>query len=46
MVNAGFPARRAYGFERVDAGRVANAAVNRKFTPNQISGIVCEFPSN
>jgi hypothetical protein len=50
MVNDGFPCRRAYGFEMVDAPhpslRPAKARINRKFTPNQISRIFCSFSPN
>jgi hypothetical protein len=47
MVNVGFPASAGYGFEMVDARRAgvftAKTAINRKFTPNQINRIFCEF---
>jgi hypothetical protein len=47
MVNIGFPAPSWYGFEMVDApgGCHSNAkiAINRKFTPNQISRIFGGF---
>jgi hypothetical protein len=47
MVNAGFPEPAGYGFEMVDTAGFAffshNAAVNRKFTPNQINRFFREF---
>jgi hypothetical protein len=46
MVNVGFPARAGYGFERVDApgaAAYADGAINRKFTPNQISQLFHKF---
>jgi hypothetical protein len=50
MVNDGFPHRRAYGFEMVDAPgaslQPAKARINRKFTPNQISRILRRFSAN
>jgi hypothetical protein len=50
MVNDGFPHRRAYGFEMVDAPgasrQSAKARINRKFTPNQISRILRQFSAN
>jgi hypothetical protein len=50
MVNDGFPGRRAYGFEMVDAPGAslqrAKARINRKFTPNQISRIFRNFSPN
>jgi hypothetical protein len=50
MVNDGFPRRRAYGFEMVDAPdsslRPAETRINRKFTPNRISRIFRGFSPN
>jgi hypothetical protein len=54
MVNAGFPEPAGYGFERVDARRIAisfqfpasalpKAAINRKFTPNRINRFFRKF---
>jgi hypothetical protein len=47
MVNVGFPDPRTYGFEMVDAQYVpralAQAAINRKFTPNQMIRILSQF---
>ncbi|KRR10117.1 hypothetical protein CQ12_27960 [Bradyrhizobium jicamae] len=47
MVNDRFPAPRFYGFEMVDALLVhIFIAINRKFTPNRIFQIFCEFSPN
>jgi hypothetical protein len=50
MVNVRFPERVGYGFEMVDAADVSvplrEAAINRKFTPNQISRIFRRFSAN
>ena len=50
MVNDKFPARTIYGFEIVDGCQrrlfSARIAVNRKFTPNRINEIFCEFSPN
>jgi hypothetical protein len=47
MVNEGFPAQLQYGFEMVDTARAGHSSpkngINRKFTPNQIIRIFCEF---
>jgi hypothetical protein len=47
MVNARFPEPAGYGFEMVDAPDIAffsrQAAINRKFTPNQINRVFREF---
>jgi hypothetical protein len=46
MVNAGFPEMAGYGFEMVDApdyGFSRKAAINRKFTPNQITRVFRKF---
>jgi hypothetical protein len=50
MVNDRFPARQSYGFEMVDAPPAAAfgrfSGINRKFTPNRIFQIFCEFLPN
>jgi hypothetical protein len=50
MVNVGFPAPSRYGFEMVatpDAPfATAACGINRKFTPNQIDRIFCEFSAD
>jgi hypothetical protein len=50
MVNDRFPDATIYGFEMVDAALSAHpapiAAINRKFTPNQIRRIFCDFSAD
>jgi hypothetical protein len=46
MVNSGFLETGGYGFEMVDmASSLHRAAINRKFTPNQIGLFFREFVS-